>query len=113
MSSVGIMLPEGMRKASMRNVRKNRKNASVTRIALTFSHQWVGVPDLPDAPARMAATEPEGLDACFFEATGRSTGGWETAKGRAPTGHAPSTYAGTAPAVTTGASTPAWSCRTC
>jgi hypothetical protein len=69
------MLPEGIRNASMRNVRKNRKNASVTRIALTFSHQWVGVPDAPLAPLRSAATEPEGFAVCFFEATGNLING--------------------------------------
>ena len=54
----------------MRNVRKNRKNARVTRIALTFSHTGDGPADFPEAPARIAATDPDALVDCFFEATG-------------------------------------------
>src|SRR5690349_24968470 len=42
-SSVGIMLPDGMRNASTKNVRMTRKMRSAPAIDLTFSHRVAGI----------------------------------------------------------------------
>ena len=78
------MLPDGMRYASMRNVRKTRKNARVTRIALTFSQTCEGPVDFPEFPARIAATEPDALVDCFFEATSDENRVWGNCEGARP-----------------------------
>ena len=51
-------------------MRKTRKNATVTSTAFVFSQALGELAVRPDAPERSAATEPDPLDDCFFEATG-------------------------------------------
>ena len=55
-SSAGIMLPDGMRNASTKNVRMNRKIRSAPAIDLTFSHSVTGSARCGFAFPRAAAT---------------------------------------------------------
>ena len=67
-SSAGIMDPDGMRYASMKNARMNRKIASVPAIDLKFSHARRENGLEPRPPLRAAATTLLGFSA-FFLAT--------------------------------------------
>src|SRR4029450_2713793 len=55
-SSAGIMLPDGMRNASTKNVRMNRKMRSAPAIDFTFSQSVAGTGRLGFALPRAAAT---------------------------------------------------------
>src|SRR5258708_410106 len=72
MSSDGIMLPDGIRYASTKNVRRNRKMAIVPAIDLIHSQNLPALIREPPPPRRAAATAFTGfldLSAFFLAAT--------------------------------------------
>src|SRR5688500_2375268 len=81
MSSDGIMLPDGMRNASMRKARRRRKSASAPAIDLKLSHATLA-PELRARPRpRAAATLLRGaLD--FAERLGAGAAMKDKARGR-------------------------------
>src|SRR5688500_6403123 len=71
-SSAGIMLPDGMRNASMKNVRMKRKITRTPAIDFTFSQIVAGSACLGFALPRAAATLElfaEGADRFLVDAT--------------------------------------------
>src|SRR5215207_2322466 len=76
-SSAGIMLPDGMRNASMKNVRMNRKISSAPAIDFTFSQSVTGSARCGLAFPRAAATLEllvglGGADRFLVDATGEA-----------------------------------------
>src|SRR5450755_2620424 len=69
MSIVGIMLPDGIRYASIRNVRSTRKIAIVPAADLNISQTRRRLQSPPDLPPRAAATLFLGLSDVFLAAT--------------------------------------------